>query len=313
MARSKLRVAAGHYHLFHRVAPTVAKHNGYFAAEDLEVDISATGTDQNSLRALLAGDLDVIIDLKTPVALRGAARGGALALIGGFLNTYPGILVGAKGLSSVADLRGRRVGTREPNGVQLTLTSMVLMNAGLDPVKDVTLVAHTGASSFKSIAPKLDRGEIQARIAHKAFLEDFQRAGYPILADFEQVLTQGYQLRAIAAMRPFIENNRAAVIGFLKATIRAYRYMKTSSNHPEMMRIIEKSDLSFEEDMDQSMWEEEYPLIPAIPSDGSINAQGLQVILNEEKAAGRVPWEMTIENILWLDLVKTAAASLSVS
>jgi ABC-type nitrate/sulfonate/bicarbonate transport system substrate-binding protein len=310
MTQSMLRVAAGHYHLFHRVAPTVAEAKGYFADEGLEVHISATGTDQNSLQALLAGEIDIIIDLKTPVAFRGAAQGAPLVLLGGFLNSYPGILVGAKGISSVADLRRKTVGTREPNGVQLTLTSMVLMKAGLDPATDVTLVPHTGASSFKSIAPKLDRGEIHARIAHKAFLAEFKHAGYPILADLADYLPDGYQLRAIAAMRPFVANNPDAVLGFLKGTIRAYRFMKASSNHPEMMRIIENSDLRFEEDMDQSMWEEEYPLIPAIPNDGSINAKGLQIILDEEKAAGRVPRDMTIERILQLDLVKSAAAAL---
>jgi NitT/TauT family transport system substrate-binding protein len=310
MMRSTLRVAAGHYHLFHRVAPTIACAKGYFADEGLQVTVSATGTDHKSLQALLADDIDIIIDLKTPVALHGAAQGAALALIGGFLNRYPGILVGAKGLSSVADLRGKAVGTREPNGVQLTLTSMVLLKAGLNPTKDVTIIPHTGASSFKSIAAKLERGEIQARIAHKAFLEDFKKAGYPILADLEDYLPDGYQLRAIAARRPFIEKNRDAVTGFLKGTIRAYRFMKSSSNHPEMMRIIKSSELKFEQDMDQSMWEEEYPLIPAIPNDGSINAKGLQIILDEEKAAGRIPRDMTIETILQLDLVKAAAAAL---
>jgi ABC-type nitrate/sulfonate/bicarbonate transport system substrate-binding protein len=297
-------VAAGHYHLFHRVAPTVARYKGYFAEEDLEVEISATGTDQKSLHALLAGKQDIIVDLKTPVAFRAAADGTALALVGGFLNSYPGILVGAKGIASVADLRGRRVGTREPNGVQLTLTSMVLAKAGLDPQNDVTLVAHTGASSFSSIAPRLDRGVIQARIAHKAFLEDFKRAGYPILADLDEYLPHGYQLRAIAAMRSFIAGHRDAVVGFLRGTARAYRFMKASRNLPEMMRIIESSGLKFEEDMDPSMWEEEYPLIPAIPDDGAINLRGLQVILDEEKAAGRVPRQITVDKIVQLDCLK---------
>jgi ABC-type nitrate/sulfonate/bicarbonate transport system substrate-binding protein len=45
MALDKLKVAAGHYHLFHRFAPTVAKAKGYFAQEGLEVDISAAGSD----------------------------------------------------------------------------------------------------------------------------------------------------------------------------------------------------------------------------------------------------------------------------
>ena len=306
-----IHVAAGHYHLFHRVAPTVAKHKGYFAEENLAVEISATGTDQKSLQALVAGELDIIVDLKTPVALRGADRGAPVVLIGGFLNTYPGILVGAKGIRSIADLKGHKVGTREPNGVQLTLTSMVLIKAGLDPARDVTLVPHTGASSFKAIGPRLDRGEMQARIAHKAFLGDFQRAGYPILADLADYLPHGYQLRAIATTSAFLENNSEPVIGFLKGMIRAYRFMTTSRNHAEMMAIIEKSDLKFEEDMDQSMWEEEYPLIPGIPEDGSINTQGLQIILDEEKAAGRLSQEMTLERVLRRVPVTMAAAALS--
>ena len=310
MARVRLKVAAGHYHLFHRVAPTIEKHKGYFEAENLEVEISATGTDQKSLQALSAGELDIIIDLKTPVALCGADQGADVVLIGGFLNTYPGILVGAKGIASVAQLKGKKIGTREPNGVQLTLSSMVLKKAGLDPIKDVTIVPHTGASSFKSIAPRLDRGEMQARIAHKAFLADFQRVGYPILAELEEYLPNGYQLRVIATTGAFLEKNRAAIVGYLKSTIEAYRFMKTSSNHAEMMGTINDSDLKFEEDMDQNMWEEEYPLIPGIPSDGSINARGLQVLLDEEKSAGRVSKDMTIDKVLQLEPVKAAASAL---
>lgn len=43
MAQVKVKVAAGHCHLFHRAAPTIAKHKGCFEAEDLDVEISATG------------------------------------------------------------------------------------------------------------------------------------------------------------------------------------------------------------------------------------------------------------------------------
>ncbi len=121
---------------------------------------------------------------------------------------------------------------------------MVLKKAGSDPIKDVT-----GASSFKSTAPRLDRGEMQARIARKAFLADFQRAGYPILADLEEYLPNGYRLRVIAAAGLFLEKNRAAIVGYLKSAIRACRLMKTSSNHAEMIAVISNSDLKCEEDM----------------------------------------------------------------
>ncbi|MBI2985934.1 MAG: ABC transporter substrate-binding protein [Deltaproteobacteria bacterium] len=306
MMNKKLRVAAGHYHLFHRVAPTVARAKGYFAKEGLEVDISATGTDLKSLQALIQDEIDIVIDLKTPVALQGRDRGEEVFLIGGFLNTYPGIFVGAKEIRSVTGLKGKRVGLREPNGVALTMSSMILKKAGMEPDGDVIFIAHTGASSFRSIAPRLDRGEIQARVVHKAYASDFKRAGYPILADLEEYLPNGYQLRAIATNGPFLEKNEGAVISFLRGMIQAYRFMKDPKNHPEMMAIIRDSDLEFEKDMDQSMWDEEYPLIPAIPADGSINVAGLQIILDEEKIARRISQAMAVDRILRLEYVQKA-------
>ena len=305
-----LKVAAGHYHLFHRVAPTIAKAKGYFAGENLDVAISATGTDVKSLQALTQGDLHLIIDLKSPVALQGKDRGDDVYFIGGFLNTYPGILVGAKGIRSIADLRGKKIGLREPNGVQLTLSSMVFQRAGIDPQKDVTFVPHTGSSSFKSIAPTLDQGLIQARIAHSAYTADFRNAAYSVLADLKDYLPDGYQLRGIAATGRFLQKQSEAVVGFLKGIIRAYRFMKETANHPEMMEIIRNSDLEFEADMDQGMWEEEYPLIPGIPADGSINRKGLEVILREEKALGRVSQSMTANQILRLEFVQQALREL---
>lgn len=306
MASKKLRVAAGHYHLFHRVAPTIAKSKGYFADPSVEVEISATGTDAKSLQALLGEEIDIVVDLKTPVVLRARDQGEEIFLVGGFLNTYPGILVGAKGFQSLPDLRGKKVGIREPNGVIRTLTSMILKKAGLTPEKDLTFVPNTGSSSFKSIAPKLERGEIQARIVHRAFADDFRGAGYPILADLETYLPRGYQLRGIAAQETFLKKNPSEVIMFLKGIIHAYRFMKDTRNHPEMMAIVNSSDLEFEEDMDQSMWEEEYPLIPGIPSDGSVNIEGLRVIMEEEKAGGTISEAMTVDRILRLDYVQRA-------
>jgi len=306
VARKTLRAAAGHYHLFHRVAPTVAQAKGYFSKRGVDVEISATGTDLKSLEALSRGEIDIVVDLKTPLALQARDRGEEVFLIGGFLNTYPGIFVGAKEIRFVADLKGKRIGLREPNGVTLTMSSMILRKAGMEPDGDVIFIAHTGASSFRSIAPKLDKGEIQARIAHKAYADEFKRAGYPILADLEDYLPNGYQLRAVAVKGSFLEQNRDAVVVFLAGLIQAYRFMKKPANHSEMMVIIEKSGLKFEEDMDQSMWEEEYPLIPGIPADGSINVAGLQIILDEEILARRVSQAMTVPRIVRREYIEEA-------
>jgi hypothetical protein len=73
-----------------------------------------------------------------------------------------------------------------------------------------------------------------------------------------------------------------------------------------MMAIIDSSSLEFEPDMDQGMWEEEYPLIPGIPADGSINVAGLQIILDEEKLARRVSEAMTVPRIVRREYIEEA-------
>ena len=109
-----------------------------------------------------------------------------------------------------------------------------------------------------------------------------------MIADLEEYLLNGDQLRVIATTLAFLEKDRAAVVGGLESTIGARRFMQTRGNHTQMMGIRIHVDLEFEKHMDQRVCAEEYPLIPAMPSDGSVNAPGPQVRRDEENSAGRV-------------------------
>ncbi|MGE5817000.1 MAG: hypothetical protein ACM37Z_03180 [Deltaproteobacteria bacterium] len=119
--------------------------------------------------------------------------------------------------------------------------------SGLHPATDVTLVPHAEALFLKSIAPRLDRGETQARIAYKACLDRLSTGGHPILADLEEYVPNGYRLHAIATTGPCLDKNYTAIVGYPTSTIRAYRFMETRSNHAKKVRIIDNSDLKFEE------------------------------------------------------------------
>jgi hypothetical protein len=95
----------------------------------------------------------------------------------------------------------------------------------------------------------------------KFFWTDFQRAGYPILADLEEYVPNGDRLHAIATTGPCLDKNYTAIVGYPTSTIRAYRFMETRSNHAKKVRIIDNSDLKFEERYEPIMWEEEaWPL-----------------------------------------------------
>ena len=74
-------------------------------------------------------------------ALSAYLRGVEVRIISGLVNTVPFQLWARPELSQLKDLKGKLI-ANTPAGTSLNLaTSILLMRAGLDPVKDVKLIA----------------------------------------------------------------------------------------------------------------------------------------------------------------------------
>jgi len=62
---------------------------------------------------------------------------------------------------------------------------------------------------------------------------------------------------------------------------------------------------------DAALWEGKYHMIERIPQDGSVNQAGLQLVIDEEKAAGKLPAEFGMQEILADVLVREAVQSVN--
>src|SRR5262249_15882307 len=126
-----------------RVAPLwVAEKEGYFHKNGIDIKISNVPGGTQGAQALLSGGID--FSFTDPSSTISAIAAGApLVEIMAITTIMPYYLVGAPDVKSVADLKGKRVGS---SGLGLSASRLALLVAfgtlGLDPNRDkITLVA----------------------------------------------------------------------------------------------------------------------------------------------------------------------------
>lgn len=111
--------------------------------------------------------------------------------------------------------------------------------------------------------------------------------GYPVLADLGKIYPQGYAVRITAARGDIVREEPERLTGLLRALIRGYRFM--NQNYDATMKIVLQSGYDLDKDMDQSLWQGKYHMFERIPQDGGVSEAGLNQVIAEEQAVGKLP------------------------
>src|SRR5260221_525346 len=132
-----------------------------------------------TLMALLANQIQ-IGQFGGAEALSANAGGADLVLVANLAPVYPYKLYGAKGITTVAGLKGKKVGVSNAGGSSDIATRAALKAAGLDPDKDVTIVA-VGSHANRTAA--LLAGSIDAGVDGPPEDIELVKAGLIALVD----------------------------------------------------------------------------------------------------------------------------------
>ena len=142
-----------------------------------------------------------------------------------FANTGYSFLkfVARPSISRPEELKGKRVGTGEPNSSQDRITRQTLQRLGLNPDRDVTLVPF-GTRSIQRLNALL-KGEIDATTSNEDNLFDLERRGemskVRVLADNESLKLYIGAGVDFAVARSLLTNSRAVIRGFVQALCEA--------------------------------------------------------------------------------------------
>jgi ABC-type nitrate/sulfonate/bicarbonate transport system substrate-binding protein len=222
------------YSIAARTAPLwnvfTASNKGFFAAEGIDADVQVIPIATASL-ALVSGSLEIAgMPLDTLVLTQGA---GDVVGIGSETETPIYSLTGGIGVNAPADLRDKAIAASGPTSGNTAVLKKMLTALGLAPTEYQVL--NVGGTPDRYAA--LHSGQVGAALLTQPF--DIQAAadGYRTLARSPDYVPNS-QYTLLNARRPWVEQNHAVAVRFLRAMIRSHRWLYEPANRADAEQIL---------------------------------------------------------------------------
>lgn len=155
LEKRDVHIAVGGQASFYYLPLTIAERQGYFKDEGLTIKISDFAGGAVALRAVVGGSADVVSGAyEHTVSLQSKKQYFQAFVAQGRL---PQIAFGiasskAAGFKSLKDLKGLKVGVSAPGSSTHNLVKQMLVKAGLDPNKDVSIIGvGLGATAINAV------------------------------------------------------------------------------------------------------------------------------------------------------------------
>lgn len=219
----RIRVASSSPSLTARLPHFVAHEEGFFAREGLQVESIVVRNDAIILAALAAGEFDYV-ETGAPAAATAISRGLPFVIIGNFRSRLDYALIGKKGLSSTADLKGSTIGATGAGGLSEAVVVAGMRKLGFQRDRDYTIL-YVGNSPLRLIA--LEQGRIDASIFSPLEQMVLVKKGYHLVADVGKLIQEVPALM-LSATREKVRGNPDQTVRFLRAMNQAMEAIKSN-------------------------------------------------------------------------------------
>jgi NitT/TauT family transport system substrate-binding protein len=278
------------------LVPFVAKDRGFYLKHGSEVELIQMRPNI-SIAALLSGEIEYIELIGS--AIRSAARGLPIRAISTGIKSPFFSIIAQHRYKNMKDLKGAIIGLTSIGGTNHVSTRITLRQFGLDPEKDVKLIA-IGDEKIMFDAFKVGRAD--AVVLAPPFSVQLKREGFPILAQTAQYVTIPFS--GLGATVERIKNNRAQIKRVLKAEIEALRFIH--DNAAGTTEVIRKRF-----HMDEKLARESYEVVvDAFSRDGRVPLDGVDILLQIEKDQKLIPATVTPQMVVEATLVEEALKEL---
>lgn len=250
-------------------ATTAAKAKGWFAAENLDVEVSVTANSTEQMRGLSQGRYDLVSTAFDNVLAWSGREGTEIVTIAQISDKTVLPVYVRPEIETWSDLRGRKLAADAVDTAFALVLRRVLLANGLDLAKgDYELVAlgATGARLESMI-----KGETFAGVLNSPFDLKALGAGMRFMGDSKAVLPD-YPNTIFALARRWGEENPDGVLGFLRAWLKAGAWVKDPLNREVAIEL-----LASESKMDSK---QAAASVDELSTTGRLNLAGLQVVLD---------------------------------
>ena len=202
--------------------PWYAFEKGIFKDNGLDVDLQSINGGAQTSAALIAGGIQ-IGQFGGSEALSANAGGADVVIVANLAPVYPYKLYVQKGITSIQGLKGKKVGVSNAGGSSDIATRAALKAAGLDPDKDVNIIA-VGSHANRTAA--LLAGTIDAGVDDPPEDLELVKAGLTPLIDLASQKLPAANTGVIM-QRTYLTANKATVQAYVDSLVIARLKMKS--------------------------------------------------------------------------------------
>jgi NitT/TauT family transport system substrate-binding protein len=252
----------------------LAKDKGFFLKYGLDAETIYIPSGTMALQALLSGDIKIAMAAGSPV-VNANLQGAPIRIIAGNANFYPLAFFSSPEIRDPRDLRGKKVAVTRAGSSSYTATVILLRKFGLEEGKDYTIL-QLGSTQNRLVA--LTKGLIQGTTLSAPESIMAKNAGMKVLIPVLEMKRVGVtiQHQAIAAPDRAMRESRSATKAFLMAYLAGVREVYRSKE--ATMQSLSKYTRISDPQVLSASYDESYE---AIEKEGTLNEEGIQVILNE--------------------------------
>ena len=200
----------------------LAQKKGFYAKEGIQVDLVSIGRADVQLQALVAGELHFANINADNIIIWDERTNGNLKVAAGSSNSAPYLLIGAKGVKKIDDLKGQRLGVASLTGGATSILLAYLKSKGLIYPRDFSLSIIAGGTPARLSA--LESNAIAGAVLGIPFADFAIDKGFNRLGDTTEVISS-YQFNNININPTWAEKNRPAVVKFIKGHIQTLRWI----------------------------------------------------------------------------------------
>lgn len=290
-------ISAGQWAVF------VGQEAGIYRQEGLDIEIVVSETSAKAILALVAGAVDIADGSSDPVILAIANTDADIIVVASSLNKPLYQLITAKGITKMADLKGKRVGVSAVLAMDGIWMKDLLASGGLE--KGDYQMVEIGGSATRFAA--LQSGAIVGSLLTQPY--DFQSLdlGFNSVALSTQIV-ENLAWNAYVAKRSAIEKNPNKLLRFLRAQIRAINWLYDPRNRDRAIEILMKRTNVNRKHATQTydLWITE----EALAMGARATRKGVQNMIDALTAQGQLKKPLPVDRVLDQRYISQAAASL---
>ncbi len=220
----------------------IADQVGFFASTGLKPDITIIGSSAACAQQLTAGAID-IGEVSTTQLIEAVLGGAPIVAVLNRTNNAPYAIVGKKGITSIAQLKGKTIIVGGPNDITLVFMNAVL--AAYKLTQDDVTYTFAGATGERFAA--LLSGTVDAAILLPPFSFRAADAGYPVLDNVEKYFPS-LPFDTFSVRSDWGKKNADIVIAYVRSILQALAWLYDPANKAKAVAILANATNSSSED-----------------------------------------------------------------